>query len=181
MYRWIARRALRGFRRAYDYDTTYLEEMLDRAPDLFRRFESFSRAARYRRWTPPDAWFAAKLVGVLAEDCGPCTQLVTDMALRAGVPPALVRAVLEGDRSSMNEAVAAAWTFARAACGQSPELDESRERVRELWGEGAVIELSMAVALARVYPVTKRGMGYARACMKVEVGDSSVAVSGVAA
>ena len=30
-----------------------------------------------------DAYYAAKLVGTMTEDCGPCTQLVATMAERA--------------------------------------------------------------------------------------------------
>ena len=63
-----------------------MEMMLDQAPTAFFKFARIFGIARYHGVVPADAMFAAKITGALHEDCGPCTQLVVDMALEAGMP-----------------------------------------------------------------------------------------------
>jgi hypothetical protein len=48
--------------------------------------------------------------------------------------------------------------------------------VRNAWGERGVIEISLAVALTRVFPMMKAGMGYHKECRRVRVGARDVAV-----
>ena len=75
MRSWIARRMLRATSKRYGYDTGYLDMMLKESPSAFFKFASLVKAAGHREVVAVDASFAAKLVGALAEDCGPCTQL----------------------------------------------------------------------------------------------------------
>jgi len=75
MRKFIARRLLRAASKRYGYDTTYLEVMLEQSPSAFFKFASAAKAAGYRKVVPVEAGFAAKIVGAMAEDCGPCTQL----------------------------------------------------------------------------------------------------------
>ena len=85
MRSWIARRMLRAFAKRYGYDVSYLLMMLNCSPAAFFKFAPVMKASAHREAVPIDASFAAKIVGALAEDCGPCTQLVVDMALEAGM------------------------------------------------------------------------------------------------
>ena len=75
MRSWIVRRMLRATARRYGYDTSYLEMLLKESPSAFFKFARLMKAASHREAVPVDASFAAKIVGALAEDCGPCTQL----------------------------------------------------------------------------------------------------------
>ena len=97
MRSWIARRSLRAFARRYGYDISYLLMMLNESPSAFFRFVPVMKAASHREVVPADASFAAKIVGALAEDCGPCTQLVVDTALEAGMARDQIEAVLRRD------------------------------------------------------------------------------------
>src|SRR5262245_54751163 len=71
MRSWIARRSLRAFARRYGYDVSYLEMMLNESPAALFKFAPLMKAAGHREAVPADASFAAKIVGALAEDCGP--------------------------------------------------------------------------------------------------------------
>ena len=104
MRSWIARRTLRAFAKRYGYDVSYLLMMLNHSPAAFFKFAPLMKAAAHREAVPIDASFAAKIVGALAEDCGPCTQLVVDMALEAGMAKDQIEAVLRRDVRAMNEA-----------------------------------------------------------------------------
>ena len=97
MRSWIARRTLRAFAGRYGYDVSYLEMLLNESPSAFFKFAPLMKASAHREVVPVNASFAAKITGGLAEDCGPCTQLVVDMALEAGMAKDQIEAVLRRD------------------------------------------------------------------------------------
>ena len=74
-----------AFAGRYGYDVSYLEMLLNESASAFFKFAPLMKASAHREVVPVEASFAAKITGGLAEDCGPCTQLVVDMALEAGM------------------------------------------------------------------------------------------------
>ena len=149
MRSWIARRGLRAFARRYGYDASYLEMMLNCSPAAFFKFAPVMKAAAHREAVPIDASFTAKIVGALAEDCGPCTQLVVDMALEAGMAKDQIEAVLRRDVRAMNEATTLGFRFADAVVRRAAEAeDEFRDAVQAQWGQKGVIDLTLALQLA---------------------------------
>ena len=176
MRNWIARRSLRAFAKRYGYDTTYLEMLLNESPAGFFKFAPLMKAAAHREAVPIEASFAAKIVGALAEDCGPCTQLVVDMALEAGMPKDQIEAVLRRDPRAMNEATTLGFRFADAVVRRSSDDEEFRDAVKAQWGQKGVIDLTMALQLGRIFPMVKAGLGYARECRRVSVSGHHVDV-----
>jgi hypothetical protein len=177
MRSWIARRTLRAFAKRYGYDVSYLLMMLNCSPAAFFKFALVMKAAAHREAVPIDASFAAKLVGALAEDCGPCTQLVVDMALEAGMPRDQIEAVLRRDPRAMNEATTLGFRFADAVVRRAVEAeDEFRDAVRAQWGQKGVIDLTLALQMGRMFPMVKAGLGYAKECRRVAVGGNNVDV-----
>jgi hypothetical protein len=176
MRSWIARRTLRAFARRYGYDVSYLEMMLNHSPAAFFKFAPLMKASAHREAVPIDASFAAKIVGALAEDCGPCTQLVVDMALEAGMPRDQIEAVLRRDPRAMNDATTLGFRFADAVARRSADDDEFRDAVRAQWGEKGVIDLTLALQMGRMFPMVKAGLGYARECRRVRVDGNNVDV-----
>jgi hypothetical protein len=176
MRSWIARRVLRATSKRYGYDTSYLDMMLKASPSAFFKFAPVMKAAGHREVIPVDASFAAKLVGALAEDCGPCTQLCVDMALEAGMPKDQIEAVLRRDPRAMNGATVLGYRFADAVVRRSKDDDEYRDAVRAEWGEKGVIDLTMALQMGRMFPMVKAGLGYAKECRRVTVDGHNVDV-----
>jgi hypothetical protein len=180
MLTWLIKRRLAAFEKAFDYDMSYAREITDadsRAMLAFARIQSMSE---YKRDVPKDVYYAAKLAGTLAEDCGPCTQLAVTMALKDGVDGATLAAVVRGDEAAMPEAVRLGWKFARAAVAHDATADELREEITKRWGRRAPVALAFAVAAARVYPTVKYALGFGKACTRVVVSGQQV-VPGVAA
>lgn len=175
MRSWIARRMLRATSKRYGYDTSYLEMMLRELPSGFFKFASVMKAAGHREVVPVEACFAAKLVGALAEGCGPCTQLVVDMALEAGVPKDQIEAVLRRDLRLMNSTTILGFRFADTVVVRSAD-DEHRDAIRARWGEKGLIDLTLALQMGRMFPMVKSGLGYAKECRRVTVGGRSVDV-----
>jgi hypothetical protein len=174
MLNWIARRRLAAFERAYDYDLSYLYEMLDASPRALRRFVGIFGISEHREDLPRAAWHAAKLTATLAEDCGPCTQLVVTMAEKDGVAPAVLRGVLADDEAAMGPDAALGWRFARAVLTHDPAIDELRAQLVRRWGRRALISAALAIASARVYPSVKLALGHAQSCVRVRVGGADV-------
>jgi alkylhydroperoxidase family enzyme len=176
MRSWIARRMLRATRKRHGYDTGYLEFLLKQSPSAFFKFAALNKAANHREVVPVDASFTARLVGVMAENCGPCTQLVVDMALKAGMPKDQIEAVLRRDPKAMNEATVLAFRFADAVVRRFTNDDEYRDAVRAEWGEKGIIDLTMTLQTSRLFPMVKAALGYAKECRRVSVDGHDVDV-----
>lgn len=176
MRKFIMRRVLRAFSKRYNYDAGYMEMMLNEAPSAFFKLAKIDAVSRHREVVPVEAFFAAKLAGALKEDCGPCVQLVVDMALKAGVPNNQIEAVLRGDVGAMSRPTATAYHFARAIAQRTHDEDQYRDAVRAEWGDKGVVELALALTISRVFPMLKAGLGYAKECRRVTVKGSNVDV-----
>ena len=176
MRNWIARRMLRGFATRYGYDVSYLLMMLEQSPAAFFKFAPVMKAAAVREVVPADAAFAAKIVGALAEDCGPCTQLCVDMALEAGMARDQIEAVLRRDPRAMSDTTRLAFRFADAVARRSADDEEFRDAVRAQWGQKGVIDLTLALQMGRMFPMVKAGLGDAKECRRVTVDRHDVDV-----
>jgi hypothetical protein len=176
MRSFIARRVLRAVSKRYGYDTSYLEYMLKESPAAFFKFAPLMKASAYREVVPPDASFAARITGAMAEDCGPCVQLVVDMALEAGMAKDQIEAVVRRDTGAMNAAAALGFGFADAVLSRAAHVEQHRQAVRARWGEKGVIDLAMALQMSRVFPMMKAALGYARECRRVTVDGQHVDV-----
>src|SRR5262249_615293 len=123
---------------------------------------------------PIEPWFAAGITAVRHEDCGPCTQLGVAMAERAGVSPAVLRAVLADDPDAMPPDVALVWKFTRATLAHDAAADEYREAIVKRWGRRALVSVAFAITAARIYPTVKYALGHGKACTPVVVGGMPV-------
>jgi hypothetical protein len=141
MLRWFVGQFLRRYEQRYDYDAAYLRAMFRHAPEAFWKFAKIGDAAQHRFQAPGAALFAAKLVGTVGEDCGPCTQLVVNQAREAGVGENDIAAVLERKVEAMGADAALGFRFADAVLAHGDD-DAAREAVRAAWGERGVVELS---------------------------------------
>jgi hypothetical protein len=176
MLSWLARRYLKRMGARYEYDVSYMLYMLDHSPRAFFSFAKLFPLAQHRESAPRDAVMAAKLMGAMFEDCGPCTQLVVNFAREQHVDPAQVEAVLRREAPAMNANVALAFRFADAVLNRSFDEDDARDAVRAKWGEKGVIDLTLSLQIGRIFPMVKAGLGYAKECRRVEVAGRPVDV-----
>jgi hypothetical protein len=170
MLRWFLRRWLGKFERTWNYDAGYMREMIDVDPRAMLAFGKVQALTKYRKDVPLEAWCAAGIVAVMAEDCGPCTQLGIDMAEREGVDAAILRAVVARDYSAMPYEVALAVRFTEATLRHAPQADDLREEVLRRFGKRGLISLAFAMVSARTYPTLKYALGHGRACTRLTVG-----------
>lgn len=165
---------IRRFAGSYQYDATYLHEIIDISPVAALKFMMFQAMAGHRDGVPTEARFAASLAAVLSEDCGPCTQLVVDKALKAGVAHSTIAALLRGDLKAAGQDAELAFRYGTAVSQNTPDAASLAEDAVRRFGKRGRICLAYAVACGRVYPALKRGLGHAAACSKIKVSDEVV-------
>lgn len=173
MLKWLLRRQTAAFERTWNYDASYLREIIDADPRAMMAFGKAQGLSRYRKDVPLAAYCAAGLIAVMAEDCGPCTQLGIDMAQREGVNPAILRAIVARDYAAMPEDVALAARFTEASLSHAPEADDLREEVLLRWGKRGLISLAFAMLSGRMYPTLKYALGHGIACTRLVIGGES--------
>lgn len=174
MMRWLVNRMIDRAERRMGYDMDYLRALYAASPSAFHSFNKVSALSQHRRAAPADACNAARLVGALTEDCGPCTQIVVDMARAQGMADARIAAVIEGDLEAMGPEAALGYRFACAIIARLPEADTLREEVRRHWGDVGVVDLTLGAQFSRTYPMLKAGLGFAKSCGPVRIGTLSV-------
>lgn len=170
MLKWLLRRGIAKFERTWNYDAGYMRELIDVDPRAMLTFGKVQGLTKYRKDIPLAPWCAAGLVAVMAEDCGPCTQLGIDMAEREGVDPAILRAVVARDYAAMPYEVALAVRFTEATLRHAPQADDLREEVLRQFGKRGLISLAFAMVAARSFPTLKYALGHGRSCMRLTVG-----------
>jgi hypothetical protein len=170
MIRWFFRRQIAAFERTWSYDASYVHELIAADPRAFMALGRVMGLSQYRKRIPPAARAAAGIIAVMAEDCGPCTQLAINMAEREGIDPAILRAVVTRDFAAMPYEVALAARFTQKTIAHAPEADDLREEVVRQWGKRALISLAFAIMAARLYPTLKYAMGHGRACTRLTIG-----------
>jgi hypothetical protein len=175
MLKWFMKRKLKAFGDAFDYDTTYMRELVEVDPAAGFAVSRLSAAASYRADAPVAAWFAAKLVAGMSEDCGPCVQLGVRMAERAGVSDADLRAIIAGDVARMSAEASLGYRFAKALLARGEALESLREEIVRRWGAKALAAISIGIVTTRTFPALKYALGHGQACMSVDIGGYVVA------
>jgi hypothetical protein len=170
MLEWLLQRSVSKFERTWNYDARYMHEMIEADPRAMLAFGKVQALTKYRKDVPPAAHCAAGIVAVMHEDCGPCTQLGLDMALREGVDPAILRAVVARDFAAVPYGVALAARFAEASLRHAPEADDLREEVVRQFGKRGLISLAFAMVAARSFPTLKYALGHGRTCTRLTIG-----------
>lgn len=175
MLKWLIKRRLEAFGRAFGYDARYAVELVDGDEAAGFALARLSKAAAYRADAPKAAWYAAKIVAAMSEDCGPCVQLAVTMAERAGVPGSDLRAIVTGDPARMTAEASLGYRFAKAALARSADLDDLREEVATRWGRKALVAIALTIAASRTFPALKYALGHGRSCHSVEIDGTTIA------
>jgi hypothetical protein len=176
MLRYFLSRYLDRFEQQWNYDASYMRELLALSPWAFIKFGLATSLGR-RSEAPPAAMAAAGLVGTLTEDCGPCVQIGVDMGVAHGLPPQLLQAILAGDEVGMGPDAALGYRFARASLARDLEAsDAARDEIVRRWGPKAVTALGLTLMTARMYPTLKYATGHGRSCSRVVVAGAAAPV-----
>jgi alkylhydroperoxidase family enzyme len=147
----------------------YVRHILRTSFRAFLKFMLFMPLSRHRRVLPAAPYHVARIVATRDADCGTCVQIEVNLARRDGIPPETIRAVLDERPDALPDDLADAYRFTAGVVGATGDEDATRERIRQRYGEEGLVEIGLAIASARVFPITKRALGYARACALVDI------------
>lgn len=158
-----ARQAIQAFGQHYDYDITYLEELMDASPGAFQVFEAAMGMGRFQKAAPEELLMLAKIAAMRVQDCGPCTLLGVKMAREKGLSETIIGGALHGGQG-LNAEQRDVYDYAHGVAANE-ELDpELLPRLRARWGAEVVGELAVNIVSTRLYPTLKRALGHAQSC-----------------
>src|SRR5262249_60693866 len=93
MLRWFLQRQVAAFERTWNYDASYMHEVIDVDPRAMLAFGKLQAISGYRKGLPPAAYFAAGIVGGMAQGLVPCTRGAPQIGHPGGGEPAVVVAL----------------------------------------------------------------------------------------
>lgn len=158
-----SRETLRKFGAHYDYDTSYLEDLLDASPGAFQAFEAAMPMARVHKTAPIDLIMIAKLAAMKAQDCGPCTLLSVKMAREAGLAESVIRAVLR-DGGGLTDPQRDVYVYAVGVALNQELPPDLLPQLQECLGREVLAEIAVNIIATKLYPTLKRALGYAESC-----------------
>ncbi len=70
----------------------------------------------------------------------------------------------------MGETAALGYRFAKAVLARDmEEADPLRDEILKRWGKAGLVDISLSLTTARMYPTLKYGLGHGKACSRVIV------------
>ncbi len=169
MIRRIIEGRISAAERSLGVPADYMRHILKVSLRAFLKFVKIMPLAEYRRALPVEPYHVARLVATRHEDCGTCVQIEVNLAKRDHVSPAVIRATLESQPDDLPPELADVYRFAEEVVRATGEEGACRDRIRQHYGEEALVELAMAIAVCRIFPTTKRALGYAKSCSVISV------------
>jgi hypothetical protein len=174
MLTWLIKNRIAAFERQHGYDASYMREVLAIDPKAFWAFAKVQKMSGYHRDVPRIVQAAAGITALMAEDCGPCTQLAVGMALADGCSKTVLANIIAGDDIALPDDARLGVKFARAVLAHSVEADDLRAEIETRWGKRAVVSLAMTITASRLYPTFKYALGFGKACTRVTVGEKQI-------
>ncbi|WP_190365973.1 hypothetical protein [Pseudoalteromonas sp. S16_S37] len=169
MIRYFLNKMLLAMKHKYDYDIGYMQDVLNADLIAFIKFMGFQSLSAHCKNVPAEVIYAARLRAIIWEDCGPCTQLVTNMALEDNVSAKTIAGIINWDVSTLSNDIILVMEFTDLVLTHNPKADELRAKLKQAWGEVGLISIALAISSMRVYPTLKYALGYAKACTRINV------------
>jgi len=160
---------LEGFGAHYNYDTAYMKEMLQVAPEAYETFEAFLPMASFFKVTPKDVLFVAKVAAMKNEDCAACLQLTVDMALEAGVDRDVIKEIVHNEGKNLSYTLKDIYDFTLSVAQNMPIENDLYDRIIQSYSPAVMMELALAIASTKVFPAIKRTLNQAQSCSVVDI------------
>jgi len=162
------RKMIDDFENHYNYDSTYMRELLESSQEGFAKFNNFLPLSSHQEKLGAEDYWVAKLAAMQVEDCGECLQLNVRMALEGGLTKQLVEAVLSGGRT-LPDTLKDVYDYAKHVASNDAIEYELLDRITTRYDKGTLLEFGLCIATAKVFPTVKRALGYTRSCKLVEI------------
>ena len=164
MLRFIIFKKLASEERKLGESVDYVRHIVRTSLSAFLRFAKIFSIATYRKALPIDAKRVAEIVASRDEDCGTCVQIGINLAKADGVSVDVLTAVVDREPDKLSPQLRDVVLFTEAVVTSSSAVDELRVKVEGHYGAAGLVELSLAIATSRFFPIVKRSLGYATSC-----------------
>lgn len=159
---------INNFEEHYNYDSTYMREMLESSLVGYSKFVNAIPLTSHREHLDLETFWVAKLASVKTEDCGECLQLNVNMAKEAGVSAEIIRGVIMQSERLSND-LKDVFDYAVGVSLNQLDNEELLSRIEMRFDKGQLIELGVCISTAKIFPVIKRSIGYAKSCALIEL------------
>jgi hypothetical protein len=174
VFKWFARKQLDAFQRKWNYDTSYVREILDEAGlEALMPMQGLQKL-KYRGGVPLVPYYAAALTAGKLADCGPCLQLGVSMAEAEGLAGDLIRALLRRDLEALPEEALLGVELAESTIARDGSGEDARREILRRWGRRGLVAMAYAIVAAQAYPTFKYAIGHGHACVRVRVGSETI-------
>lgn len=157
------------YKNTYNYDTAYMEEMLNVAPSAYEVFEAFLPMATYSKAAPLEVINIARIASIKCQDCGTCTQLYIDLALEAGVDANIVKEIMFHGGENLPDDLKLVYEFTIAISNNETIKPEIYEHMNQIFSREVMSEIALAIAATKVFPSIKRVLNYFETCKMVQI------------
>lgn len=176
VFKWFVRKQLQAFERKWNYDTSYVREILDEAGlDAVMPMQALQKL-KFRGGVPLTAYYGAALTAGKLGDCGPCLQLAVSIAEEEGLSRDVIRAVLQRDLQALPEEALLGVELAESTIARDGSGEDARREILRRWGRRGLVSMAYAIVAAQAYPTLKYAIGHGHACVRVRVGGETVAL-----
>lgn len=175
MIRYVFNKMLMTMASRYEYDVRYMQAILSADLKAFIKFMGFQTMSSHGQGVPVGPLYAARIRAIIWDDCGPCAQLIVNMALEAKLNAEIVSAIVDRDLDKLPDEIVLVIRFTELVLQHNPEADALRDEILALWGKQGLITIGYSISASRVYPALKYTLGYGKACSRIRVGKVSLA------
>lgn len=177
MLKWLVKKQLSAFGRRWNYDTGYMQEVVDEAGlDALKPMMGLQKLGAYRGGVPLAAYYGAGLTASKHADCGPCLQLGVSMAENEGLSPKIISAILREDFGALPEEALLGIELAKSTIARDGSGDDARAQILRRWGRRGLVALAYSIVAAQSFPAFKYAIGHGHACVRLRVGNESIAM-----
>jgi len=166
MLNWFVKRQIDGLERSLGASMNYLRYMYRHAPGAFFSLRHLQPFMKRSSRPSPEVIAIAGLGATVAEDCGECVEIGRKIAMeRAGLKADTVDRLIEGRHDGVSEELVLVYRFGQTIASGADSVD-LRDAVIARFGEEGLCEIALTIAIARIPPALKRGLGFATTCTR---------------
>ncbi|MEY4503748.1 MAG: hypothetical protein RL154_40 [Pseudomonadota bacterium] len=157
------------FKTHYNYDTTYMEDMLEASPESYAIFEGFLPMATFYNKAPLDAINVARITSIITQDCGTCAQLYVDLAIEAGMDKDLIKDIVFNKAQNLPQNLKDLYDFTVAISNNEAISSELYDKINTHFSKEVIVEISLAIAATKVFPTIKKALNLAQSCSIIKI------------
>lgn len=160
---------IEGFQAHYDYDTSYMKEMLTQNPKAYETFEAFLPMAGVTSESNKDVLYVVKLATIKNEDCGACLQLTVDMAIEAGVDKKIIHEIVFNEGEELVSDLKDVYDFTLAVANNYTPDAILYDTLNKRYSKALMVEIALVLASMKVFPTVKRVLNVFQSCSSIQI------------